>query len=449
MTQGRSIAQRLAIALALTACLMWLGAALIATNVLRDKVNAAFDDTMRQGALRILPLATHEFAEAVLEDELDEMAFVEGLSVEGANYNYYVLDAQGRIVLFSGEKPEPVLGKRIAPGFVDLDGARAFALYDNRTGFGIVVRERPGIRNSIWRDSIVSMLLPLAVLIPFLIALVFWSVHRAMAPLRRLGTAVSHRHKANIRPLNLGAQPRELAPIVHEIDSLLLRLGGAMDAERSFAAVSAHELGTPIAGAIAQLQVLSSKLHEPNYQENLSQCLDALMHLSRLSESLLQLSRLEAGFAASADRVHLNPIIKLVLDETAFTQLGKDIRLVEHPLYAHITTDAFATALRNLLQNADRYRTFGTEVLVMIGSDSVEVSNTCDVVSGDVLATLSLPYVRGQHGLTKGSRLGLAIVAAIARDAGGELKLRSPRTGKTDGFSARLSFSAEPTVGPT
>ena len=445
MIRNLSIVQRLSIALTLGACVMWLGAALIATNVLRDRINGAFDDTMRQGALRILPLAAHEFEEAIEEGDPEEMAFIEGLSIEGANYNYYVLNPEGRIVLFSGERPVRVSDGSVPPGFFTLDGARAFALFDGRSGFGIVVRERPGIRDSIWRDSLLSMLLPLAILIPFLILLVFWAVRRALAPLRSLSAAVSHRHKANLHSLDLGTQPKELAPIVQEIDGLLVRLSSAMEAERSFAAESAHELRTPIAGAMAQLQVLSAKLTDPDHQENLAQSLDALSHLSRLSENLLQLSRLDAGFAAASAPVHLNPIVDLVLGETAFVRIGDDIDVVEEPLRARITPDAFAIALRNLLQNAQRYRDPGTKISLKVTSGGVEVGNMCPVVPPAQLATLSQRYTRGDHQITKGSGLGLAIVAGIVEDAGGQLDLISPLPGQSGGFLARLTFTSDDT----
>ena len=43
------------------------------------------------------------------------------------------------------------------------------------------------------------------------------------------------------------------------LNSLLDRLKAAFDAERSFAANAAHELRTPLAGAIAQAQRLRSE----------------------------------------------------------------------------------------------------------------------------------------------------------------------------------------------
>ncbi|MFY0680067.1 MAG: hypothetical protein JXR13_05775 [Thalassovita sp.] len=445
MTARPSIAQRLAVALVVGASVMWLSAVLIATQVMREKVNAAFDDTMRQGALRILPLAAHEFAEAIDEDEPEEMAFIEGLSTQGANYNYYVLNPEGRIVVFSGEAPVRLSSERVPSGFFTLEGARAYALFDTQSGFGIVVRERPGIRDTLWRDSAKSMVLPLALLLPFLGGVFYWAVRRALAPMRSLSVAIAARHKSNMAPLGLGAQPQELAPVVQEIDDLLTRLRKAMEAERSFAAESAHELRTPIAGAMAQLQVLSAKLDDPNQQDNLTQSLNALSHLARLSENLLQLSRLDAGFAASESPTHLNPILKLVLAEPAFGALAGHITQHDAPLYAPITADAFAIALRNLLQNAERYRTPGSTITLTVLENGIEISNACPVVAPENLATLRQRYVRGHTDVAKGSGLGLAITAGIAEDVGGSLDLLSPRPSHEDGFTARLLFTPDTT----
>ena len=57
--------------------------------------------------------------------------------------------------------------------------------------------------------------------------------------------------------------PSEIAPMAATLNSLLDRLKAAFDAERSFAANAAHELRTPLAGAIAQAQRLRSETRDP------------------------------------------------------------------------------------------------------------------------------------------------------------------------------------------
>jgi len=58
-----SIAWRLAAGLSATMAVLWIGAAGLAGTVMITQINEAFDQSLRQGALRLLPLAVHEIGE--------------------------------------------------------------------------------------------------------------------------------------------------------------------------------------------------------------------------------------------------------------------------------------------------------------------------------------------------------------------------------------------------
>ncbi len=125
---------------------------------------------------------------------------------------------------------------------------------------------------------------------------------------------------------------------------------------------------------------------------------EAVQHLSRLSENLLQLSRLEAGFAASATKTDLGEIIDVVLREPAFAANQSRIKIskdANHPLGAFITADAFAIVFRNLMENALNYGTEGGCVEVSFSHDSMRVCNDCEPFEPELLRTLTNRYVRG------------------------------------------------------
>jgi two-component system OmpR family sensor kinase len=67
------------------------------------------------------------------------------------------------------------------------------------------------------------------------------------------------------------------------------------------------------------------------------------------------------------------------------------------------------------------------------------VINACPVVPAAKLASLKGRFARGEAGV-EGAGLGLAIVDAIASGAGATLDLRSPATGRSDGFEAVLTL---------
>lgn len=439
-----SIARRLAVALGLSAIVLWLCAIGIAGSVIRHELNEAFNQTMRQSAIRLLPLAAHELEELIDGEELEQedARLIAGLAEQGATLDYFVTDRSGRILIFASDTRLDRTEITIAPGFSTLNGAPAFALRDAETGIGIVVVERAGLRSELLRESLTAMLWPLAALIPILIALVYLIVRAAMNPVWALGRVIAERHGRNLAPLDVGPQPRELAPIAQEVESLLDRLKSAMEAERTFAAESAHELRTPIAGALAQVQVLRDALKGTPNQRFAQQAELALRNLATLSESLLQSSRLEAGFAVSSQIEALGPVFDLVLRESEFSQHIDRISIDGPPgvLRAAIVPDAFAMALRNLIRNALLYAQGDPGIRISIESDSVTVTNDCPPLDPELMKTLTQRFVRGDEN-KRGSGLGLSIASGIIDDCGGTLILTSPLPDQPRGFSASIRFS--------
>jgi two-component system OmpR family sensor kinase len=167
----------------------------------------------------------------------------------------------------------------------------------------------------------------------------------------------------------------------------------------------------------------------------------ALKNLGQLSEKLLQLSRLETGFARSDTVTDLLPALKLVVrDFQSSSKIGDGLELVldADALRAPINVDAFAIAVTNLVQNAiahgDPYQPI---VVAAEAGNTVSVTSAGPVVPAAVLEKLGAPFQRGLS-QAQGSGLGLSIVRSIMEQIGGSLTLRSPAAGAADGFQAIL-----------
>lgn len=438
MKRPWSIAFSLALWLSIGTGCFWLGAAAISTIVLQRELKEAFDETLSQSAYRLLPLALHD-----LREPGERHSPVEGLSeFNDAAFTYFIHDGTGNVIIRANDAPESITTVPVTDGYLDLDGRRGYAVTDRRTGLGIVVLEMSNHRGEALGDAAATLFWPLAGLLP-LIAIGIWlAVRLAMRPLKRLSHDIALRDSANLDPLAHADQPAELAPIAQEVEALLVRLKSAMEAERTFAANSAHELRTPIAGALAQTQRLALELGEHPARGRVADVEHALRHLSQLSEKLLQLARLEAGFARADAPVDLKPVIDLVVRDfnDAQATAGR-VHLSVAPdagLCVPINPDAFAIALRNLVQNAFIHGADYGDITVRAGPGPVvSVTNSGPVVAPEILAQLGQRFARGDTSAS-GSGLGLAIVAAIMQQSGGRLVLLSPAPNQTDGFSGEL-----------
>jgi two-component system OmpR family sensor kinase len=132
-----SIALRLALGLSVGTALLWIGAATISGIVMRHELGEAFDETLRQSAFRLLPLAAH----AAREPDGHRSHEVEGLA-EGEEYvTYFVRDRAGNLVVQALDAPKELSGVKVPDGFSTIDGRRIFATTDPRMGYRITVIE--------------------------------------------------------------------------------------------------------------------------------------------------------------------------------------------------------------------------------------------------------------------------------------------------------------------
>lgn len=457
-----SIALRLALWLSLGTGLLWAGAAGISAYVLSHELNEAYDDALRQGALRLLPLALHDLREpydrklSVVQsgDEDGDQDSDDDAPAAGAvplpypeSYSYVILDRSGVAVLRDEDAPDSLLIKGIPPaGYGHIGTERSYVLSDARTGYSIVVLENGNRRTHALAGSISALVLPLLGLVPLIAGGIWAAMRLALRPLDKLRRDISERHGGNLAPLDASGHPSELVPIVSEVAALMDRLSAALAAERSFAAASAHELRTPIAGALAQTQQLAAELRNHPQARRLREIETALRKLSRLAEKVLQMARLESGFARSDTAADLLPVARLVLRDLENSALGQG-RIVFAPpadaaLPVRMDADAFAVALRNLVENALVHGAADGSVYVTLEpGPRLSVANDGPAVPSDVISRLGQPFERGSTSAA-GTGLGLSIVRTIMRQVGGSLLLQSPAPGRPDGFVATLVFPA-------
>jgi signal transduction histidine kinase len=226
---------------------------------------------------------------------------------------------------------------------------------------------------------------------------------------------------------------------------------------RTFVATASHELRTPLASLRLMLHSASEELDSPrpdldDARDQIARALAQTERLGKLSNELLDLSRLDAGPPLRSELVELSELARSVLAEfeARISRTGATVELDGPcPRWALGDPGSLAQILRILLDNALRYSPPTAPVRVDVGAkDGRPALMVADEGPGLAPGEAERIFERFTRGPTIGSDggfgLGLAIGRELAHKMGGDLTLDSPGSG------ARfvLSLRPAPVTGP-
>ena len=432
-----SLQARLGLSLGVVLSVLWLAAAAVTAVIVRGEMDEVFDSALRETAERILPLAVTDIVGREDQGMTQRLA---PIREHDEFFTYIVRDAEGRILLQSHAADPAVFPPWDGPGFRQTATHRLYSDAALQGTIRITVAEPLAHRASVAREIQMGLGLPLLVVLPLAFAAIILSVRFSLGPLRRFRTRLEARGARDLSEVPADNLPTEIGPLAGTLNSLLARLRDAFEAERSFAANAAHELRTPLAGAIAQAQRLRSETEDRAAAQRATNIEETLKRLARRTERLMQLARAEGGRLLSDTAHDARAGLRIVVEDMMRNLQSHDLALdlPETPVLSTIDPDALGIVCRNLVENALRHGAAHGEVKVLLTPDGdLIVSNAGPVVERERLARLT---ERFQQDVQKpgGSGLGLTIVAAIADRTGSRLTLASPRPGAADGFQARF-----------
>lgn len=398
------------------------------------------DGNLAQTA-RLLLAITHD-NERGLAELAPRLATVRGAEdVYEPPLEFQIGRADGHVLARSPEAPEfPILG---APGYHDIsrddEAWRVLNTVSDDGRYRVQVAQSIALRDRAALEVAAQTVLPLVLILPVLIFLIYLSISHTLRPLEQLAKEVASRSPDNLTRLASQQIPTEARPLVNAINRLFARVTRTLDNERRFTADAAHELRTPLAALKVQTQVARLSNDPPLREHALQQIEAGVDRASRLVEQLLRLARLDPlSLLPKATTIDLHQLVAATLAAMPDTDR---IQLVS-PAHATITgdPDLLQIALRNLLDNALRYAEGDDRIEIRI-SDNTEGATLTVVDHGpgvpeDTLRRLGERFFRAQPGKTEGNGLGLAIVARIAELHGGRLELCNLPEG---GFSVSLT----------
>jgi signal transduction histidine kinase len=243
-----------------------------------------------------------------------------------------------------------------------------------------------------------------------------------------------------------------LTALARELDTARSRAERASAAKSDFLAAMSHELRTPLNAVIGLSDLMKTELlgplGHPRYREYAGDIQEAGGHLLTLINSLLDLSKAEAGkLEIFPEHMDLGEIVNATLRLTRPAARAKGVALLplrglREKLELVADPQALKQVLINLVSNAIKFTRPGGAVTVRAtktpdGGCLVEVSDTGIGIAAEDLARVLRPfeqaqrtrYIRPEEG---GTGLGLPLADALVRLHGGRLALESePGIGTT------------------
>ena len=332
-----------------------------------------------------------------------------------------------------------LLPPQTAIGFSDtVAGGEPYRIYALRTDTQVVqVAQQTEARGRMAGQLALRAVLPVALLAPVLMLIVWWVVGRAIGPIERVRRQVAARRPDDLGPLPTAGLPAEVRPLVGEMNGLLTRLSDAWDALTHFTADAAHELRSPLAALRLQAQSLQRAPDDATRAIASERLLAGIDRATRLVEQLLALARQEgAGEGAELVSLDLTALARNALADAEPEAARRAIALTLDAPTAHVVLRAdeaaLAVLLRNLLGNALRHTPPGGQVRVGVREEASVIDLTVEDsgpgIAPDERARVLDRFYRVPGTPGHGSGLGLAIVRAIAERHGAALTLDASPT---------------------
>ncbi len=443
MRAATSLQKQLVFGLTLGIVLLWLVAAAVSGVIIQRRLDEAFDNAMQETAQRILPLAVLDILN---REEPGTPQRVAPLNTQQGGFSYLVRDGQGNILLQSLDAETSVFADQFMVGFTTTLTHRLYGASALRETIFLQVAEPLAHRRKAVADATIALLVPLLFLIPVSLLGIWLFVRFSLRSVLSYRREIEARGAGNLSPIHMGVLPAEMRPIADAVDRLIERLRRALETERRFTANSAHELRTPLAATLAQVQRLRHEAPEGPLQVRAIQIETSLKELSRLSERLMQLAKAEGGGVLSEVPQDLVVLLSYVVQDLQ-RAASVPIELTLPPsgqVLSLIDPDAFAILARNLIDNALKHGAPGCSIEVGLSADAcLRVINSGPIVSPADLLKLT-GYSERAGSRAEGFGFGLVIVSTIAHGVGAELTLTSPVRGRADGFEAQVQFISEP-----
>jgi heavy metal sensor kinase len=303
-----------------------------------------------------------------------------------------------------------------------------------------------------------GLLLALALGLPLTVALAigggYWLMRRALKPVDEITQSAEQISSRNLgQRLPVAKTGDELERLSRALNRMIARLDESFQYIRRFTADASHELRTPLTVLRGELEALAQPARlDAETSATIGSLLEETERLTRIVESLLAISRLDAG-EAQMERVRFD------LAELAATTT-EQMRLLAEDKQIALTCQTNGSVIVegdrarlkqvvvNLLDNALKYTYVDGKVCVEVstvdGRARLNVEDTGIGIPAEALPHVFERFYRVDKARSRqmgGAGLGLAIVKSIVTAHGGQITVES-NEGRGSSFRVELPLAS-------
>ncbi len=297
------------------------------------------------------------------------------------------------------------------------------------------------------RWLLVSIYLPLFFIFAIGLIAAIAAVKTALRPLNALTEQVNAADLDKLEKLPDQNVDQELQPLVHAINTLIENLKAQLEKERGFLNTYAHEIRTPIAGLVSQMQSLDD-LDQATQDKlaNVRSCADRTVRVANQFLALAK-SKNTAALKTNDERFDICEVIRQTAAEVIGPHGDIDLQMAGDTSLT-VSADMFAIEVifRNLLDNAKWYgnpeTAIGQKILITCGQreDAITVciEDNGAGLSNDQMHRVTEEFYRAETAVIEnelerpnndavnpdGAGLGLSIVKAMVHLYDGQLELK-------------------------
>ena len=294
--------------------------------------------------------------------------------------------------------------------------------------FFIQVAETRNQRTEIQRQIIFWIVIPQLILLISALILVRFAVKRGLSPILYLNEKIIARSYKDLKPIDIQNVPLEVGRLVGSLNNLMGELDNAIKSENRFVNDAAHQLRTPLAGILAQIQLAQESQDVEEIKRRLEQISQSSKRLIHIINQLLSLSKTQPEAMHASQFVELDLVVlvkKTMEDLFSLADLKKiDLGFDGSNEAAFIMGDEqkLYDLIHNLIENGIKYTPHLGKVNVSIKSKDNKicliVEDTGKGIPKEDQPNVFKRFYRGdnvtQSGEDAGAGIGLAIAKEIA-----------------------------------